>query len=119
MNVFYHPGFAEYPKPESGRESKTIEAVDVMQYLLTTCKDTAEVRKAILDVDVVATVEPSIGVPPPIHLIATDRGGKAVVIEFAKGEVQIFDAPLGCITNAPTYDWHITNLRAINSPILR
>ena len=111
VNVFYHPGFAEYPEADPERQSKTLEAVDVVQYLLTTCEDTDAVRKAILDVDVVATVEPAIGIAPPIHLIATDQRGKAVVIEFVNGEVQIFDAPLGCVTNAPAYDWHVTNLR--------
>lgn len=111
VNVFYHPGFAEYPEPDAPRLSKTLEAVDVAQYLLTTCKNTNEVRKAILDVDVIGTVEPAIGIAPPIHLIATDQGGRAVVIEFVKGDVQIFDAPLGCVTNAPTYDWHVINLR--------
>ena len=25
--------------------------------------------------------------------------------------MKIFDAPLGVITNAPSYDWHETNLR--------
>jgi choloylglycine hydrolase len=111
VNVFYHPGFAEYPAAKSERQAKTLETLDVVQYLLTTCQNTAEVRIAIMAVDVVGLVEPKIGLAPPIHLFVTDRAGKSVVIEFVKGEVQIFDAPLGCITNAPSYDWHITNLR--------
>jgi len=37
--------------------------------------------------------------------------GKAIVIEYLKGQMTIFDAPLGVITNAPSYDWHETNLR--------
>jgi hypothetical protein len=52
----------------------------------------------------VGVVEPVIGLAPPIHLIVTEPSGEAIVIEFAKGGVQIFDAPLGVITNAPTYD---------------
>jgi choloylglycine hydrolase len=43
--------------------------------------------------------------------MVTEPSGKAIVIEFAKGEVQVHDAPLGVITNSPTYDWHVTNLR--------
>jgi choloylglycine hydrolase len=56
-------------------------------------------------------VEPAIGIAAPIHLIVTEPGGKAVVIEFTAGAVKIHDAPLGVITNAPNYDWHVTNLR--------
>jgi len=111
VNVFYHPRFAEYPEPKPERQAKTLETLDVVQYLLTTCQNTAEVRKAIMAVDVVGLVEPKIGLAPPIHLFVTDQAGKSVVIEFVKGEVQIFDAPFGCITNAPSYDWQITNLR--------
>ncbi len=111
VNVFYHPGFAEYPDPKPERQAKTLETLDVAQYLLTTCQNTAEVRKAIMEVDVIGLVEPKLGLAPPIHLFVIDQAGNGVVIEFVKGEVQIFDAPLGCITNAPTYDWHITNLR--------
>ena len=60
---------------------------------------------------VVGVVEPAIGIAPPIHLIVTEPSGKAIVIEFTKGEVKIYDAPLGVITNSPNYDWHMTNLR--------
>jgi penicillin V acylase-like amidase (Ntn superfamily) len=35
--------------------------------------------------------------------------------EFLQGELKIFDAPLGVITNAPGYDWHETNLRGTTS----
>jgi choloylglycine hydrolase len=79
--------------------------------LLTTATTIEEAQSAIAKVKVVGVVEPAIGLAPPIHLIVTEPSGKAIVIEFAKGEVQIFDAPLGVITNAPTYDWHMTNLR--------
>ncbi len=37
--------------------------------------------------------------------------GEQIVIEWSQGKVKIFEAPLGVITNAPTYDWHMTNLR--------
>ena len=82
-----------------------------MSYLLTTCSSISEVKNAMGSVTVVALVEQSIGIEPPIHLMCTEPSGKAIVIEFVNKEVQIFDAPLGCITNAPTYDWHVTNLR--------
>lgn len=40
-----------------------------------------------------------------------DATGDSAVIEFLDGEVQITDNPLGVLTNAPTFDWHVTNLR--------
>jgi choloylglycine hydrolase len=111
VNVFYHPGCAEYPKFDPARSAVTLGSLDVCQYLLTTCATADEARKAIAGVRVVGVLEPSIGIPPPIHLIVTEPSGKAIVIEFLPGQTKIYDAPLGVITNSPTYDWHTTNLR--------
>jgi choloylglycine hydrolase len=69
------------------------------------------VRDALSKVRVVGVLEEAIGIAPPIHLIATEPSGKAVVIEFTRGETVVHDAPLGIITNAPNYDWHVINLR--------
>lgn len=111
VNVFYHPGFAEYPAFDPAKAESTLGSLDVAQYLLSTTATVEEARQAIADVVVVGVVLPAIGIAPPIHLMVTEPSGKAIVIEFARGEVQVFDAPLGVITNSPTYDWHMTNLR--------
>ena len=62
-------------------------------------------------VRVVPVTEPALGFPAPVHFIVTEPGGKAIVIELPGAAPKIFDAPLGVITNAPTYDWHEINLR--------
>lgn len=111
VNLFYHPGFADYPAPDPQKRSTTIESLDICQYLLTTCSSVQEVKASLQTMTVIGVVDEAIGIAPPIHLICTEPSGKAIVIEFAKKEVQFFDAPLGCMTNAPTYDWHLTNLR--------
>jgi choloylglycine hydrolase len=111
VNVFYHPGYAEYPKYDPAQSSKTLGSLDVCQYLLTTCTSIEEVRAALAEVHIVGVVEPAIGIAAPIHLIVTEPRGKAIVIEFTAGTVKIYDAPLGVITNSPNYDWHMTNLR--------
>jgi choloylglycine hydrolase len=61
-------------------------------------------RNAIAKIRVVAVTEPALGFPAPVHFIVTEPTGKAIVIEYLNGERKIFDAPLGVITNAPSYD---------------
>jgi choloylglycine hydrolase len=45
-----------------------------------------------------------------------------VVIEYVKGKLSIYPMPTETITNAPSYDWHLLNvrnyigLRALNAP---
>ena len=111
VGAFYHPGFAEYQAADPAKAAESMGATDVAQYLLSTCASTADARASIAKVRVVAVVEPAIGIAPPLHFLVTEPGGKAIVIEYLKGELKVFDAPLGVITNAPAYDWHETNLR--------
>ena len=37
--------------------------------------------------------------------------GASVVLEPIGGSLQVFDNPYGVLTNAPSFDWHTTNLR--------
>jgi choloylglycine hydrolase len=111
VGLFYHPGFASYQKYEPAKAADSMAPTDVGQYLLTTCSTVDEVRAAIAKVVVVPVVEPALVFPAPIHFIVTEPSGKAIVIEYLKGQRVIFEAPLGVITNAPGYDWHEINLR--------
>ena len=111
VGLFYHPGFAVYPKYDPAKAAKTLGPTDVGQFLLTTCESVDQVRDAMQRATVAPVVEPALGFPPPVHFMITEPSGKSIVIEFLKGEMRIFDAPLGVITNAPGYDWHEINLR--------
>ena len=111
LGLFYHPGFAEYQKYDPARSALSMSPTDLGQYLLSLCATVDEVRTAMSKVYVVPVVEPVLGFAPPVHYLVTEPSGKAIVIEFLKGELKIFDAPLGVITNAPSYDWHETHLR--------
>ena len=108
---FYHPGFAEYQKYDPARASECMGPGDVIAYLLSTCATVEEAKAAITKVRVTAVVAQVIGMAPPAHYLITEPSGKAAVFEYLKGELKVFDAPLGVITNAPTYDWHEINLR--------
>lgn len=108
---FYHPGFAEYQTYDPAKASECMGPGDVIAYLLSTCATVEEAKAAIAKVRVTAVVAPPIGMAPPAHYLVTEPSGKAAVFEYLKGELKVFDAPLGVISNAPTYDWHEINLR--------
>ena len=109
--VFYHPGYAKYPRYVKGKARSSIAPTQVMDYVLSTCANIKEARAALRKVRVVPTVEPALGIPAPFHFMFSDASGKQIVVEWSRGRMRIFNAPLGVITNAPTYDWHITNLK--------
>jgi choloylglycine hydrolase len=108
--LFYFPLYAAYQTitPENGAQS--LAAWQLLTWLLTTCQSVAQVREQLLTVTVGAVPLPEWGFAPPLHLIIHDTSGASVVIEYAKGELQLHDSPLGVITNSPTFEWHMTNL---------
>jgi len=74
-----------------------------------------EVRQGVKDIVVVPTPAPGLGSPhgavAGAHFFIQHRSGKSIVIEPVDGTLKVYDAPLGVMTNAPTYDWHMTNLQ--------
>jgi hypothetical protein len=45
-----------------------------------------------------------------VHFFIQDKSGKSIAVEPSDGVLKVTNAPLGVMTNAPTYDWHMTNL---------
>ncbi len=111
VGMFYHPGTAVYAPYDPALAAKSMAMTDLAGYLLTTCANVAEVRAALAEIRVVPVVEPALGFPAPAHVIAVEESGQAVVIESLEGALRVFDAPFGVITNSPSYDWHMTNVR--------
>ena len=111
VGVFYHPGFASYPDYEKDKASNSITAVNVATFILTQYATLEEVREGMSEVRVVPVVEEALGKPADAHWMVVSPEGVCIVIEFFDGEMKIFDDPLGVITNAPTFDWHMMNLR--------
>ena len=109
--LLYHPGFAQYAQYDPAKAATSMGPLDVTQYLLATCASVDEIKGALKKIRVVPVNEPAIGIVPPIHLMIVEPSGKRIVVEFLHGKPKIFDAPLGVMTNAPTYDWHMINLR--------
>jgi choloylglycine hydrolase len=109
--LFYHPGFAVYPDYDKAKAGSTITASDMVSFLLSNYSTTDEVKEGLKDIRVAAVVEKTIGIPIQAHWMVTDASGKSIVIEFKDKKMIIYDNPLGVITNAPYYDWHMTNMR--------
>lgn len=112
VGVLYLPGFAEYEPYDPQKADRSMGSSDFASYLLTQFANVDEVRAGIKTVRVVPIPEPALGgIAPPLHWIVTDPSGKTIVIEYLKGQLHVFDDPLRVLTNAPSFDWHMTNLR--------
>jgi choloylglycine hydrolase len=112
IGAFYFPGFAEYEPYDPKAAGKSIGPLEFVNWVLSQIATVEELSKRIHDIKVVPVVEKAIGIAPPLHFIVTDTTGNTVVLEHVnKGELKIHHNPLGVITNAPHFEWHLLNLR--------
>lgn len=120
--LFYFPGWAKFQEPLAQDTSNTLSNIDLVSWVLGNFEKVSQVRDALKQVRVAGVVLKQWGVVPEVHYIVVDATGDRIVIEYVAGELTLYDAPIGVITNAPTYDWHQTNARnyiglsALNSP---
>jgi choloylglycine hydrolase len=108
---FYMPGYAEYQDINPEEESQVIAPWELVTWILTNFTNVEEVRAALPNIKVAAAPLADRQGVPPLHFVAHDESGKSLVIEYVGGKLYTYDNPIGVITNAPTFDWHSTNLR--------
>jgi len=113
LGVLYFPGFAEYQSFKDGEESRTLNNVDLSAYILGQFKTVKEIKASLPKLRVVYNkdIAKDFGAPAPLHLVVTDSTGNSIVIEYVGGKLHIYDNTIGVMTNAPSYDWQILNLR--------
>ncbi|MFI4877051.1 MAG: choloylglycine hydrolase family protein [Blastopirellula sp. JB062] len=112
VGSFYFPGYAGYAAPNIEQRAKTLAPQDYGMWLLATCADVEEVKRNFDKVILVdRPIEQLGGESFAAHFVVHDHTGASVVIEPIDGGLRIYDNPLGVITNSPTFDWHLTNLR--------
>jgi choloylglycine hydrolase len=109
--IFYMPGFAEYQPLNPGDEDQSLAPWELVTWVLTNFATVDEVRAALPAIKVGAVAFEGWKMVPPLHYAVHDASGNSLVIEYTEGKLHLFDNPIGVITNAPTFDWHMTNLR--------
>ena len=101
------PGYADYKPYTAGMAN--IAPFEFIPWVLGSCQNISEVRRLLISFNPIS-IDFSDGLPlTPLHWMIADRGG-AVVAECVGDGVKIYDAPLGILTNNPSYDYHMTNI---------
>lgn len=121
---FWFAGWAGFQKFTPEEASKTISNIDFISWVLSNFSRVEEVRKALKDVTVVGVELAPIG-PIPVHYAIVDETGDRAIVEYVDGQLHLYDASLGVMTNSPDYAWHTTNarnyigLQALNRPAVK
>lgn len=110
VGVLYLPRFAEYEKLDPTKLDRTLAAWELASYLLSTCANLEEVKAALKDIRVVQQPLPGTQFSFPLHYYITDNSGKVLIVEYVKGQRFEHNNPIGVLTNAPPFEWHVHNL---------
>jgi choloylglycine hydrolase len=111
VGLFYFPDYASYADVTKDNAARAMAPHEYANWLLGNFATIDEVKANFDKVVLVPVVLDAIKQTPPVHFVVQDRSGRAVVIEPVNKSLKIYDNPLGVLTNSPTFDWHMTNLR--------
>lgn len=112
MSGNFLPGFTEYQAVASG-DKNYVSVLNLGRFVLGMFDNVKALRAELPKYKVWFDASEVSGLPTPpwLHFVFTDRTGESIVVEFVKGQMVISDNVAQVLTNAPTYDWHVLNLR--------
>ncbi|MFA5094132.1 MAG: choloylglycine hydrolase family protein [Candidatus Omnitrophota bacterium] len=99
---------AEYQPAEPG---KFVTVIDLCSWIMGNFATTDEARAGLPSINVANVTIKKMHGPLGMHVALHDASGKNLVIEFIDGKVNIYDNPLGVMTNRPDFPWQMNNLR--------
>jgi choloylglycine hydrolase len=111
FGAFYFAGDAVVQELTEENMGRAVSSEEMGNWLLGQFSTVEEVKAALPTIDVVGTYVAEIDGFAPFHYAVTDASGASIVIEYTDKGLSIFDNTVNVVTNNPTYDWHLTNLR--------
>lgn len=104
--LFYFPGYGGYAAYDPRERERSIADLQLVSWILGSCKDTGEVEEAIGGVRVVG-IDPRAST---VHWRFADPSGRQLVLEIVGGRPHFYENTLGVLTNSPGFEWQLTNL---------
>ena len=87
----------------------TIPSQELVYHLLATASTTDDVRCILKDKSVTSD-PPAPNIPSPtLHYLIADSKG-AITVEITAAGINVYDNPVGVLTNEPTFPYHTDNL---------
>lgn len=112
FSLLWYDGDMQWQTVSPQDKSPALANIVFGSWVLGNFSTVKEAAEAITKIKVFGIKNPELGgAVLPGHFILYDAKGDCIVIEYEKGELHIYDNPLGIMTNAPNFPWMLTNLR--------
>lgn len=100
-------GNAYYRK--SKKEVCNVAQFEFIPWILGRCENIEKAKEVLSEVNITNEAFSATLPPAPLHWIIADKNG-AVVVESVKDGINIFDNPVGVLTNNPPFAFQMQNL---------
>lgn len=108
MAALNFPHSAHYLPLSDKKEN--IAPFEMIPWILCTCRTVSEAKAKLQQVNI-SDISFSPEYPStPLHWIIADRTG-AITVEPTEHGIQLYDNPVGILTNEPPFPYHMTNLQ--------
>ena len=106
------PDFTAYQDRAAEAEpAKAIAHLDLCAWALGNFATVDEVKTAFAGVHVWGKPIGPVNLIMPLHASVHDASGRSIVLEFTREGPKVHENLPGVLTNAPTFDWHLVNVR--------
>ena len=103
--LFFFPQYGGYEQYDPAQSDRTLADLQLVAWILTQFSTIDQVKAAIASVRVVG-LEPS----SVVHWRIGEPSGRQVVLEIVGGGPHFYENEVGVLTNAPGFEWQLTNL---------
>ncbi|MBQ1932630.1 MAG: choloylglycine hydrolase family protein [Muribaculaceae bacterium] len=103
--LFFFPEYGQYQEYSPSHNDETLGDLQVPTWILTQFASIDEVKEAIGGVRIVGLDRNSV-----VHYRIGEPSGRQVVLEIVDGVPHFYENTVGVLTNAPGFQWHVTNL---------
>ena len=104
--LFFFPQYGDYAPYDPAQSDKTLCDMQFVSWVLSQFSSIDQLKDAMEEIDLV-TLNHKIGA---VHWRIAEPNGRMVVLEVVAGVPHFYENNLGVLTNAPGFQWHMTNL---------
>ena len=105
--LFFFPQYGSYEEFTAANRQRTIGDLQLNQWMLTQFSSVKEVLTVLKSGNIHIV---GLDNKAAVHWRVGDATGRQVVIEIIHGKLHIHENTVSVITNAPDFQWHLTNL---------
>ena len=102
------PEFAEYNTP--CKDKINLASFEFIPWLLSKFENVEQAEEELKKINITDEKFSDELLPTPLHWMVSDRN-KSITVEQTRRGLMIWDNPVGVLTNSPTFDMQIFNLR--------